>query len=44
MTLDNIIGGIICVCIAIALAGASVSMFLMVLDDYKKSNKRKDKK
>ena len=44
MTLDNIIGGIICVCIAIALASASISMLLMVLDDYKKSNKRKDKK
>lgn len=44
MTPDNIIGGIICVCLSIALAGASISILLMVLDDYKKSNKRKNKK
>jgi hypothetical protein len=41
MTLDNIIGGIICACLSIALAGLSISLLLLVLDDHKEQKKKK---
>jgi hypothetical protein len=44
MTWDNILGGIICAGLAIAYACLSISMTIMILEDYREHKNKKARK